>query len=141
VEKTITNGVKPGERIGAWLSILPDEGRGIFLGFGTYVGDEVPPNEGSTSLTAFLSGERRPNPKLLLDSGEVVWGCECWWGSEAAVKAEKDRMKEVVQLTMAEARAGKIPVGWESHAGMNGGSAPADDFWGPGKKNDKDFWS
>ena len=21
-----------------------------------------------------------PNPKILLDDGNVVWGCECWWG-------------------------------------------------------------
>lgn len=143
VEKSLSNGVKIGERIGAWLSILPGEGRGLFLGFGTYVGDEVPPNMGGGSLTAFLSGERRPNPKLVLDSGEVVWGCECWWGAEESVKAEKARLKEVVEITLAEAREGKIPAGWESHVGVHGGvTAVVDDFWGGGGgKQGKDFWS
>ena len=23
------------------------------------------------------------DPKIILDDGEVVWGCECWWGPEA----------------------------------------------------------
>jgi hypothetical protein len=23
-----------------------------------------------------------PNPKIELDGGAVVWGCECWWGRE-----------------------------------------------------------
>lgn len=26
---------------------------------------------------------RPSNPKIILDDGEVVWGCECWWGPEA----------------------------------------------------------
>ena len=25
------------------------------------------------------------NPKIRLDSGEVVWGYECWWGPEEKV--------------------------------------------------------
>ncbi len=31
-----------------------------------------------------------PNPKIVLDSGEVVWGCECWWGN--AEKFEKEQL-------------------------------------------------
>ena len=38
-------------------------------GYGTYVGDEPCPYFYDI-----------PNPKIVLDSGEVVWGCECWWG-------------------------------------------------------------
>jgi hypothetical protein len=141
VEKTINNQVKIGGRVGAWLSLLPDEGRGLFLGFGTYVGDEVPPNEGQTSLTAFLSGQRRTNPKILLDSGEVVWGCECWWGPEDEAKAEKAKLITVVEISMKDARAGKIPAGWESHLGVYKPAATHDDFWGSGSAKDKDFWS
>lgn len=29
-----------------------------------------------------------PNPKIVLDNGEVVWGYECWWGD--AERFEKE---------------------------------------------------
>jgi hypothetical protein len=51
-----------------------------FLGYGTYDGDHIPPAE----IGGFNCGV--PNPKLMLDTGKVVWGCECWWGSEAAMR-------------------------------------------------------
>lgn len=136
VEKTSKNGVKVGERVGCFLSVVRDTA--LLLGYGTYVGDEVPPNEGHTSLTAYLSGLRQANPKILLDSGDVVWGCECWWGSEAEIQAECARMKKVIPITMAEARLGKIPEGFEEHWG---GNTKEDDFFGNGKSDDKDFWS
>ena len=49
-----------------------------WFGPGTYVGDEVPPSEapGFGGLTDLPW----PNPKIVLDSGEVVWGMQCWWG-------------------------------------------------------------
>lgn len=28
-----------------------------------------------------------PVPKLRLDDGTTIWGCECWWSTEAIVKA------------------------------------------------------
>ncbi|MEW6096234.1 MAG: hypothetical protein AB1567_06885 [bacterium] len=50
-----------------------------FLGYGTYVGDEVP--IGSVGLFGEICQEQKIlNPKIVLDSGKVVWGCECWWG-------------------------------------------------------------
>ena len=33
------------------------------------------------------------NPKILLDSGDVVWGMECWWGSETKVKQMLENRK------------------------------------------------
>lgn len=83
---------KPGTRVGAVLSANKDEVK--FLGFGLYVGDEKPPGD-----IVFFGGllseiyERQPefsrdytNPKIQLDNGDVVWGCECWWGPEEEVK-------------------------------------------------------
>ena len=74
IEIDFKRAAKIGDRVGCFLSVVGDTG--LFLGWGTYVGDEVPPNEGNNSLTAYLAGERRSNPKILLESGEVVWGCE-----------------------------------------------------------------
>lgn len=41
------------------------------FGFGTYTGDELPPTG---------CGVTHPCPRIQLDSGEVVWGFQCWWG-------------------------------------------------------------
>jgi hypothetical protein len=137
VERTSKSGVKIGDRVGCFLSVVHDTA--LFLGWGTYVGDEVPPNEGHSSLTAYLSGLRQANPKILLDSGDVVWGCECWWGPEAEVKAECARMKKVINITMTEARLGKIPEGFEGHWGDD---ASQGDFFGhSGGGGGGEFWS
>ncbi len=65
-----------GSRVGA---ILSGGEEGIkFLGYGVYVGDEVP--EGAAGFMG--EGLREyaiANPKIELDNGLIVWGCECWW--------------------------------------------------------------
>jgi len=74
-----------GERVGAILSA--DEAGVRFLGWGVYEGDEVPTEE-AKGLADMLREAKIPNPKIKLDNGKVVWGCECWWGSEAKVKEQ-----------------------------------------------------
>ena len=64
-----------GDRIGA---ILGTDGNVInFLGYGTYQGWTVPPKE--------AGGLGFPNPTMLLDNGDTVYGFECWWGSEEKI--------------------------------------------------------
>jgi len=97
--------VKQEERVYAVLSATPEEVS--LLGFGVYVGDEVPPvptgfvravfgaatwEEFDRVVAADAACEPNPtarptNPKIILDDGEVVWGAECWWGPESAYKA------------------------------------------------------
>jgi len=87
--------IKLGERVGAILKA--DETTVYMLGFGKYVGDETPPE----NVGGFNAG--RPNPKIDLDNGKSVFGCECWWGSEADVK----RMimgREVVEVDIDDFR-------------------------------------
>ena len=72
-----------GARIGAILG--SDDKTVKLLGYGVYEGDFVPPE----TTGGFNTG--RPNPRLKLDSGKVVWGCECWWGSEAKMKSEIEK--------------------------------------------------
>lgn len=78
---------KVGARVGAMLSA----GDGVvnFLGFGTYEGDEIPPKEVG-GLAAELG---LPNPKIKLDNGAIIWGCQCWWGSEEGMKAKLEQYK------------------------------------------------
>jgi len=78
-----TGGHKIGDRVGAIASANNDEIR--VYGYGQYMGDVVPPPE----ITVFglsLAEMGHTNPKILLDSGQVVWGCECWWGPEDKIK-------------------------------------------------------
>lgn len=32
----------------------------------------------------------RRNPRIRLDSGETIWGCQCWWASEDKVREALD---------------------------------------------------
>lgn len=67
--------------MGAFLS----ETNGVmsFIGFGVYEGDFFNDKVGA------------PNPRIKLDSGETVWGYQCWWGAEKKVK---DRMEKVTVI-------------------------------------------
>lgn len=47
-------------------------------GFGVYVGDEVP-EAGAKGFAAIAREYNHSNPKIVLDSGAIVWGGECWW--------------------------------------------------------------
>lgn len=76
-----------GTRIGAIYS--GSKGRVLFLGYGTYEGDEVPEGAGGFMGEA-MAEAGITNPKLLLDNGDVVWGCECWWGPEEVVKKQME---------------------------------------------------
>ncbi len=78
-----------------------------FLGYGTYQGEEVP-----VSAVGFLADALREvgstNPRIDLDNGETVWGCECWWGTEAVVRQRMDRYERegftIAHVSSAELR-------------------------------------
>jgi hypothetical protein len=71
----------PGDRVFAIRNATQEE---VFaFGYGVYEGDEVPPVGTIGALGIDLGEVKMPNPKITLDNGTVVWGCQCWWGSEA----------------------------------------------------------
>jgi len=81
---------KKGDRIGAILSV-DDEKKVIELcGYGVFDGYEIPPRDEKKELENWLYEavvkNKVENPKLKLDDGRIVWGCECWWGDEDTVK-------------------------------------------------------
>lgn len=47
------------------------------------------------------------NPKIALDNGDIVWGCECWWSSVDQYDAMIVQYPnaEVVPIRIAEAKA------------------------------------
>ena len=75
----------PGERVGAIFGADPARKAVEFFGYGVYVGDEVPPEEAG-GFGGIVRAAGHTNPKILLDNGDVVWGCECWWGPEPAIR-------------------------------------------------------
>lgn len=93
-----TEGIEPGDRVGAILT--KDKRQVQLIGFGVYDGDFIPPKEINSELNE--SGAK--NPRITLDNGEVVWGCESWWGREEKVK-DLIRNSEVIHVNMNEERA------------------------------------
>jgi len=109
---------KIGSRVGALAA--QKDGAAFLFGYGTYQGEHVPPDDGpSTSYgsLAHLVGLRVP--KIVLDNGDVIWGYECWWGSEEEINAiiEKGKLL-VIDITIADFRAGRLPQ-----------ITPKTDFW------------
>lgn len=77
---------EPGTRVGAIRNIGLNL-KAYFFGWGVYQGNEPCPRLGG-----------HPNPKIQLDNGKVVWGCECWWGPEERIKRELDGLTiEIVE--------------------------------------------
>jgi hypothetical protein len=106
-----------GGRVGA---ILGAKGRAVrLIGYGTYEGykpiDDLAVGPFADMLRSFRvpSDAIEPtgatfNPRIRLDDGSHVWGCECWWAAEEAVQelvrqwAERGRI--IVRVDINEVR-------------------------------------
>jgi hypothetical protein len=90
-------GYEIGMRVGAILGTQGSNKIVTFLGYGKYNGQL--PCEALGGL---------PNPNITLDNGEVVWGCECWWGKEDQIEAKlshyKDAGYEIETVSIVEER-------------------------------------
>ena len=91
---------KIGERVGAIIG--ERDGKVEYLGPGTYVGDKVPHDAVGWMAETLIENES-PNPAIELDSGGVVYGCECWWGPEDKVLTAIGS-QEVKDVTIDEIR-------------------------------------
>jgi len=88
---------KVSKRIGVILGQQGDTCE--FLGYGIYEGDFIPPEDIGGLNIGF------PNPRLRLDNGDIVWGCEVWWGDENAVKKYLEEFKgNVITVSIHDAR-------------------------------------
>jgi hypothetical protein len=58
------------------------------FGRGTYKGDEVPPADIVGPFGIHPGAVGVTNPRIDLDNGSTVWGCQCWWGPEDVVLKE-----------------------------------------------------
>jgi len=92
-------GAKAGDKI--FAATHADGDHVYFLGFGVYEGDEVPTEDAVGMTASLLRMREHENPKLTLDSGEIVWGCECYWGPASEFRSFSN-MRKVVPVTVAE---------------------------------------
>ena len=93
---------KIGDRVGA-IECADNDSVTMF-GYGTYAGEAVPA-EAAGWIAEGLREMGIPNPKIQLDSGKVVYGCECWWGSEESVRASIGG-RRVIEVDIDEVRRG-----------------------------------
>jgi hypothetical protein len=80
------------------------------LGYGTYEGEEVPP-EGILGQVGPLNILGWFTPKLKLDDGTVIWGCEAWWGPEPEIKA-MEQGRQIVKPKIESLRKKRLED-WE----------------------------
>lgn len=97
--------MKIGSRVGA-VSHTDDTSLYLF-GYGVYEGEFVP-EEGVGGFGELCREAKRPNPRIRLDDGKAVYGCECWWSAEEemkkTVKKAQSQGMTVVQVDIDEAR-------------------------------------
>lgn len=116
----MTADFKPGDRVGAVLG--GNKKRVEVIGFGVYEG-RLPIGDGPDDPVGGFAemkheaakeypefaAEIRKNPRIKLDSGETVWGCECWWGAEEGLKERMAQWEkqgtEVVMVSIDAIRA------------------------------------
>ena len=90
--------MKVNDRVGAIQSSRDNKAK--VYGYGVYLGEIVPDklNYRNEILNIFRKAEIK-NPAIKLDNGDVIFGCECWWGSEAKLKEIiKDFEIEIVSI-------------------------------------------
>ena len=96
--------MKIGDRVGAILSLNGNVA--LFLGYGVYEGDSIPPPEVPGFLAEMCRELQRSNPTILLDNNTRVYGCECWWGSEKEVQKRLEGCHvEMTDVDLYRARA------------------------------------
>jgi hypothetical protein len=89
-----------GDRAGAIFRA--GDGKIELFGYGIYQGEQIPDLELNVM---FMGGPmEHENPCILLDSGEKVYGCECWWAPEEQIKARVAQYTEVTIVSPAEER-------------------------------------
>lgn len=92
---------KIGIRVGAICNATETEVN--MYGWGTYQGKEVPPKD-SFGWPGELGRMGVSNPKIVLDNGKVIWGCECWWGGEERIKSEIIQNRTITEVDIDDHR-------------------------------------
>lgn len=92
---------KVGQR--AFAVASADQNSVRMYGVGVYLEDEVPSEDAKGFMVEALREAEYPNPCILLDSGEKVYGCECWHGPESRLEGFVNG-REIVHESIKEHR-------------------------------------
>ena len=95
--------VEIGERVGAIIGADAETIK--LLGYGVRIEDQIPPAN-TAGMGYILHEIEKTNPTLQLDNGDIVFGCECWWGSEDHIQHWIDG-REIIEVSIHDYR--KIP--------------------------------
>lgn len=94
---------KPGERVYA-IRDMDEATKTVHLyGYGVYEGDYLPEGAGDVGIPTLVKESGMDNPRIRLDNGKIVWGCECWWGAEQEFKQAAHRFT-VVEVDIEQDR-------------------------------------
>lgn len=88
-------GAKIGERVMAICGMNEEKNVVEVFGSGVRIADAVPP-DGVFMVGIDMHKIGHENPCILLDNGEEVFGCECWWGPEESLKKRIEGFKTKV---------------------------------------------
>lgn len=87
-----------GERAGFVISATEDTVK--LVGYGVYEGEFIPPKEVSEQMNALCI----PNPRIKLDSGQVAYGFEGYWGSEKGMQDFVAKRQNVIAVDIDQYR-------------------------------------
>lgn len=93
--------VQPGQRVFAISYQDAETKTAAVFGSGVYDGMTVPSADAQGPVAKALREMERPNPQITLDTGVVVWGCECWWMSEKQGLAYMDNLRRAGWIIQA----------------------------------------
>lgn len=97
------NSMKIGDRVGAVSGNMPTGVVEIF-GFGVYEGKHPVDPLAVGYIANIHRAAGTKSHRIRLDSGETIYGCECWFDHEDRVKAKLASFR-TAEITVAEARA------------------------------------
>lgn len=99
-------GAKPGDRV--FAATHADADSIYFLGFGKYEGDFVPSEDAVGTAAFILRMRKHENPKIVLDDGDEIFGCECYWGPADQLRSFAS-MRKIIQTTVSDFRESVKP--------------------------------
>lgn len=83
------------------------EGKRVYIfGKGAYEGD-FDPEEAVGELADLCRMEGFKSPRIRLDDGQVVYGCECWWCEETDIEGELEGF-EIVNVDIKDRRSEEL---------------------------------
>jgi len=104
---------KKGAKVGVIFSTDPKTKVVEFLGYGVYKGKFIP-KEAAGFIAQWCRENNKLNPRIKLDNGKIIYGCEAWFGSAMNIKKYLKELKEdgwkIVKVDIDDIRKSLLEV-------------------------------